>query len=178
MGQHHPIAHDLGLIAGNPDLADHPTQVCFGAGIAILIAGILATTAGWITFTPLINSKGVIDPWGALARLMLTGPAIWFTWFAAKQYGHTTRLIEDYAFKEAAALAFVGYKREMGDDDEMLKLLRETAIKNFGASPTRMLTKEDAASPIHELVDKALEDKGIFDRLIELLKAMKPVAKS
>lgn len=152
--------------------------VAFGLGIILLIAGVLLTTTGLINFAPLIKNNGFIDPWGVLARLMLTGPAIWFAWFAAKQYGHTLRLIEDYAFKEAAALAFVGYRREMGDDDEMLKLLRETAIKNFGASPVRLLAKDDAASPMHELVDKALSEKGFFDRFVELLKAIKPDGKS
>jgi type I restriction-modification system DNA methylase subunit len=84
-------------------------------------------------------------------------------------------LIEDYAFKEASALAFVGYKREMGEVEEMLKLLRETAFKNFGASPTRMLSKSEPSSPLHELVDKALENQGIFDKLLQLFKALKSV---
>jgi hypothetical protein len=62
----------------------------------------------------------------------------------------------------------------MGEDEEMLKLLRETAIKNFGASPTRMLSKSDPSSPVHELVDKALENQGVFEKLIQLFKALKP----
>ena len=95
----------------------------FGLGILILIVEVYLTTSGHLKFTPLINSAGAIDAWGVLARVLVTGPAVWFTWFAAKQYGHTMRLIEDYAFKEASALAFVGYKREMGEDAEMIKLV-------------------------------------------------------
>jgi hypothetical protein len=62
----------------------------------------------------------------------------------------------------------------MGDDSEMLKLLRESAIKNFSSSPTRMLSKSEPSSPLHELVDKALENQGIFDKLLQLFKALKP----
>lgn len=153
-------------------------SLAFGTGIILIITGVVVSTINVINFPPLIKTNGFIDPWGVLARLMLTGPAIWFTWFAAKQYGHTLRLIEDYAFKEAAALAFIGYRREMGDDDEMLQLLRETAIKNFGASPTRLLAKNDIASPIHELLDKALDGKVNPDRLVEMLKVMKPNGKT
>lgn len=116
-------------------------SLAFGAGIILIITGVVVSIVNVTNFPPLIKSDGFIDPWGVLARLMLTGPTIWFTWFAAKQYGHTLRLIEDYAFKEAAALAFIGYRREMGDDDEMLQLLRETAIKNFGAPQQDYLPK-------------------------------------
>ena len=153
-------------------------SLAFGAGIILIITGVVVSVVNVTNFPPLIKSDGYIDPWGVLARLMLTGPAIWFTWFAAKQYGHTLRVIEDYAFKEAAALAFIGYRREMGDDDEMLQLLRETAIKNFGAPPTRLFAKNDTASPIHELLDKALDGRINPDRLVELLKVMKPSGKT
>lgn len=117
-------------------------SLAFGAGIILIITGVVVSIVNVTNFPPLIKSDGFIDPWGVLARLMLTGPTIWFTWFAAKQYGHTLRLIEDYAFKEAAALAFIGYRREMGDDDEMLQLLRETAIKNFGAPPNKTICQK------------------------------------
>jgi hypothetical protein len=146
----------------------------FTLGISLLIAITIATSTGNLELPILINENGQVNPWAAIVRVLITGPAVWFTWFAARQYGFTIRLIEDYAFKEASALAFVGYKREMGDDSEMLKLLRETAIKNFGSSPTRMLSKSDPSSPVHELVDRALENQGIFDKVLQLFKALKP----
>ncbi len=145
---------------------------CFFVGIAVLIIGIFLTTTGFINLVPLIKTDGTMDSWGVLARILLTGPAVWFTWFVARQYGHTMRLIEDYAFKEASALAFVGYKREMGEDEEMIKLLRETAIKSFGTPPTRMLSVSEPSSPLHELVDKALEDKGGLEKITEFLRTL------
>ncbi len=60
---------------------------------------------------PAIVRNGGFDDWGSLLRLLLATPIIWFTWFAVRQYGNNVALIEDYAFKEASALAFVGYKK-------------------------------------------------------------------
>jgi exonuclease VII small subunit len=73
------------------------------------------------------------------ARLALTAPLIWLGWFSAKQYGYTSRLREDYAYKEASAKSFEGYKREAGQvDPSMLKNLLDTAIKNLGDNPIRI----------------------------------------
>jgi hypothetical protein len=145
--------------------------VVFVFGILLLLVVIsIPTSTDYLKLPDFINTDGQVNAWVVVARMLFTGPEVWLAWFAARQYGFTMRLIEDYAFKEASALAFVGYKREMGDDLEMLKLLRETAIKNFGASPTRMLSKSESSSPIHEIDDKTLENKGIFDKLLQLLR--------
>ncbi|MFM0321186.1 hypothetical protein [Caballeronia glebae] len=106
---------------------------------------------------------------GLLLRFVVVSPIIWLTWFAARQYGHCLRLGEDYAFKEAAAHAFVGYRSEMGDDPEMIKLLREYAIKNFGANPTRVLSKSEPVTPLSDVFEHAFE-KVNPDKLIDMLK--------
>ncbi|QOT74839.1 hypothetical protein [Cupriavidus basilensis] len=111
-----------------------------------------------------------------LSKYLLLAPFIWLTWFSAKQYGHILRLTEDYAFKEAAAHSFVGYRNEMGDDGEMLQLLREYAIKNFGANPVRVLSKNEPASPISEILEKALEKlppEKILDAFKDILSSTK-----
>lgn len=111
--------------------------------------------------------------WVFLSKLMVTSPAIWFTWFAVLQYSKAMRLEEDYAFKSAAAQSFYGYRREVGTDEELLKLLQETAIKNFGANPVQVLGKTDHGTPLHELLDKLLSkgviDKSIVEKLIDAL---------
>ena len=122
---------------------------------------------------PPIVRNGGFDAWGALLRLLLASPIIWFTWFAVRQYGNNVALIEDYAFKEASALAFVGYKKDMEDDVDMVKLLRESAIRNFAYPPSRLISSSEASSPMQELFEKAFQDKGAFDKLISMLKAMK-----
>ena len=139
-----------------------------------MLGAVIVTTNGYLQLPNPVSDEGKINAWAVIIRFSIMGPFVWLIWSGVRNYNVTTRLIEDYAFKEASALAFVGYKREMGDDAEMLKLLRESAIKNFGSSPTRMLSKSEPSSPLHELVDKALENQGIFDKLLQLFKALKP----
>jgi hypothetical protein len=122
---------------------------------------------------PAIVRNGGFDAWGALLRLLLASPIIWFTWFAVRQYGNNVALIEDYAFKEASALAFVGYKKDMEDDVDMVKLLRESAIRNFSYAPSRLISSSEASSPMQELFEKAFQDKGAFDKLMSMIKALK-----
>lgn len=103
-------------------------------------------------------------------RFALSAPLIWLGWFSAKQYGYTTRLREDYAYKTASAMSFEGYKREAGEiKPEMLESLLDTAIKNFGENPVRIYSiKDNHASPLNEILDKSLKD----EKFIDLLKAM------
>lgn len=128
---------------------------------------------GWIQlvwgimFVAGIGVLGFLE-YGALSALNLNNypriivhavvglPFVWLTWFAALQYGRSLRLAEDYSFKEASALAFYGYRQEMVEDPEMIALLREAAIRNFGANPVRVLGKEDAASPLHHILEMLL----------------------
>lgn len=130
----------------------------------------------WISFAELLPLLKVDmpDPAAVVLRFLVAGPLVWFAWFAARQYGHVLRISEDYAFKEAAAMAFAGYRNEMGADAEMLKLLQESAIRNFGANPAKMLLKPtDASSPLHEMLEKVLEKakpNEIIDALAQLLK--------
>lgn len=81
---------------------------------------------------------------------------------------------EDYAFKEATAMAFVGYRNEMIQDDDMLKLLKEAAIKNFASSPLENISRKDeAASPIHDLLEKSLsklDPKQLVEAITALVK--------
>ncbi|MDE2462602.1 MAG: hypothetical protein KGO02_02630 [Alphaproteobacteria bacterium] len=129
--------------------------VCgFGVGIAVLaLVGAFVIPAALADTTHQGPSKYL----EAITHCLLLAPIVWATWFAARKAGQTMRLAEDYAFKEAAAHSFVGYKREMGDDADMLHLLRQYAIRNFGADPLRVLSDDEAASPLHYVFDKLLQ---------------------
>lgn len=137
------------------------------------VAGIIVLSLiGWFGLLPLIRDSKT-DMVAITSRLLLSSPLIWFTWFAARQYGHVLRISEDYAFKEAAAMAFAGYRNEVANDPDLLKLLQESAIKNFGANPSKLLLKKpDASSPLHEALDKVL-DKIKPEDLIEIVKKIK-----
>jgi hypothetical protein len=112
-----------------------------------------------------------------VTHVLILSPGIWLTWFAARKHGQLSRLTEDYAFKEASALSFVGYRSEMGEDKEMLDLLRRTAIENFGANPVRVIANDEPASPIHDALTRVLK-KMSPDKLAELLKDILKTARA
>ena len=88
------------------------------------------------------------------ARLAITLPLIWGAWFSAKQYGYTSRLMEDYQFKVATAASFEGYKKEAAEiDQNLLKKLMDSTIDNFSNNPLRIYSIASDGSPIQELAD-------------------------
>lgn len=100
-------------------------------------------------------------------RLALTVPLVWLGWFSARQYGFTSRLREDYAYKEASSKSFEGFKREAKEiDAEMLKKLLEQAIKNLGDNPIRIYDgKNNHQTPTQELIENLLSNEK-FKKLI------------
>lgn len=127
---------------------------------AVSIVGLVVM--GVVYLAPLLES-GKLEQ--LPSRLALTAPFIWLGWFSAKQYGYTSRLREDYAYKEASAKSFEGYKREANlVNPEMLKNLMDTAIKNLGDNPIRIYSgHENHASPIHEILEKSMKDENLKD---------------
>ena len=89
-----------------------------------------------------------------LVKLSLVAPFIWAAWFAVRQYGHSSRLKEDYAFKVASAMALDGYKQEAADaDPEILKKLLDIAVQTFGQNPIRIFEiKNDSETPLQDLL--------------------------
>lgn len=164
--------------------------VLFLLGIAVLVglglylgADVLSKVAGSSPLLVPVNSsapsaRNYIEPAAlfSILRFLILAPVVWFTWFAARQYGHAQRLAEDYSFKSAAAHAYVGYRDEMGDDDGMIKMLREYAVKNFGANPIRVLERKEPATPLSELIH-GVADKVSPDKLVDLLKEAISVVK-
>ena len=133
-----------------------------------LAADVLSKVAASSSAT---STRNYIEPavLFSILRFLILAPVVWFTWFAARQYGNAQRLAEDYSFKSAAAHAFVGYRDEMGDDENMIKLLREYAVKNFGANPIRVLERKEPATPLSELLH-GVADKVSPDKFVDLLK--------
>jgi len=116
------------------------------------------------------------DIWLWAIKLPILIPIVWAAWFSARQYGHTRRLAEDYAFKEAMAMAYQGYKREMTGDAELLKSLRDRAIENFGSNPLRLMESPDPSSPLHDLYSQAMKE-NVLDKLTALLRSAVDLSK-
>lgn len=144
------------------------------AWILMFIIGISGLLfLGFCYILPILGQSS-LDPIAVATRFLIGAPLIWLAWFGARQYAQNLRMREDYAFKEATAMAFVGYRNEMGQDIEMLKLLRESAIRNFSLNPLDAISKNvDVSSPIHDLLEKALsklEPKQLIEAITALLK--------
>ncbi len=125
---------------------------------------------------PILNTPSAAT-WEQLPlRLALTAPFVWLGWFSARNYGHISRLSEDYEYKEASAKAFEGYKREVGDaHPEMLQKLLEQAIQNLGENPIRIFEgKNNHGSPVQDLIEKVLSDEKLVAKLKEVFAAVKP----
>lgn len=143
---------------------DKPLETWMRLFVGSLV--LLILMAVWVV-SPLMSNGHWED---LLMRLPLSTPVIWLGWFSAKQYGYNVRLMEDYSYKAAAAMAFEGYKREMpASDEEMQKKLLEIAIKHLGENPIRIFeSQNNHASPAHEFFQHSLKD----EKFLDLLKAV------
>jgi hypothetical protein len=121
---------------------------------------------------PSIDSK---EWYTVLTKLPLTIPLVWLGWFSAKQFGFTSRLREDYAYKVASAMAFEGYKREANETDpELKKKLLETAINHFADNPLRIFNgHENHGSPLQEILDRLSKDKNFIELIKQIIAKIK-----
>src|SRR6185437_1707900 len=107
-----------------------------------------------------------------LIELPLVIPIVWLGWYSAKRVGRVSRLVQDYEYKAATALAFESYKHEatLLGSDELSGQLLATAIKNFGDNPVRLLdgSDKDHGHPLEAIVDM-LKDKKAAERLLAII---------
>jgi len=141
--------------------------------LAFVGAVLVVAETGLLYIAPALNSRDWIE---VITKLPLTFPFIWLAWFFAKQYGHTIRLREDYAFKYASAMAFEAHKREAKEIDvDLLKKLLEISIKNFADNPLRIFGNDHHVSPVHETFDSLLKNTSLMDKFRETYqKIVKP----
>jgi len=89
-----------------------------------------------------------------LVRIPIFAACVWLGWFCAKQYGFTSRIMEDYSYKYAVSMAFEGYKKSTKDIDEDLQLkLLEMTIYNISNNPLNIYeTETNHGTPYHEFL--------------------------
>ena len=117
----------------------------------------LITLAVWKFVLPTIATN--TPDWSKLpGELGIVFPLIWLGWFAAKQYGYTSKIREDYAFKSAAAMAYEGHKKAAREVDEDLeRILLEFSLYNMAQNPIRLYGTGDIhGTPLHEAMDQVL----------------------
>ncbi len=144
------------------ELKTHETtwQTIFVATI-LMICG-----AVWKFVLPTITASST--QWSELiAELGIVSPLIWLGWFAAKQYGYTSRIREDYAFKAASAMAYEGHKKAARETNKDLEeKLLELSLVNMSQNPIRLYRDTDVhASPVHELTSQVFGNQSVAKQL-------------
>lgn len=103
-----------------------------------------------------------------LRSLPFLAPTVWIAWFSSRQYGHSMRLEEDYAFKAAVSHAFEGYKKQMADIDAgLVKSLSEKAIEVFSMNPLRVLDRKMEEMPASEMIERVRDILESGGKLLE-----------
>lgn len=159
----------------------------------IAIAGL--AVLGWFQFAAFQDEvvataiKATVDGKGAwvdglllaarrvLGELPLAIPVVWLGWYSAKRIGAVSRLMQDYEYKAATALAFESYKNEtlLLGGGELSEQLLLTTINNFGQNPARFAeANKDHAHPLEALLD-TIKDEKSYDRFLKLIDKLRRV---
>lgn len=100
-----------------------------------------------------------------VSALFLAGP-VWFAWLATKQIGQRFRLAQDYAFKAAVASAYLGYREEVKQIDQVAQnnaleqRLMASVLSRFDEQPLRLIDDAAHGSPAAEVLEKFLGATG------------------
>ncbi len=85
--------------------------------------------------------------------LPFAAPLIWVAWFFARQFGHASRIQEDYANKQSLSGVFEGYKKQMadmGDNGKALSRLTDVVIDAISKDPLRVFNRKQDEHPVQE----------------------------
>lgn len=72
-------------------------------------------------------------------RILIVLPAFWALIFTNRRFVYLETLQMDYAAKAVTALAYSGYRDEMGDDQSLSARLRRGLVERFIEHPSRLL---------------------------------------
>ena len=145
---------------------------------ALCVAGLISTER-FPTILAAVTGKpdwGVVLANVVLGALSLAAP-VWFAWVSTKQIGQRFRLSEDYGYKAALAAAYEGYRTEAARLDKSFEAqLFATALGRLDELPLRLVEKDIAGSPMHELFtsaefkEAAEKVPSLVDRIYSILK--------
>jgi hypothetical protein len=154
----------------------------FGLLSALFIAGLISAER----FPTILAAVGGKPDWGVVMANVILGAVslaapVWFAWVSTKQIGQRFRLSEDYGYKAALAAAYEGYRTEAARLDKSFEAqLFATALGRLDELPLRLVEKNIAGSPMHELFTSAefkeAADKfpSLADRIYSVLKRDAP----
>ncbi|MBW3507913.1 hypothetical protein [Janthinobacterium sp. NKUCC06_STL] len=153
---------------------DMPLYIWGGIFLAA-IAG-LCSLGGFVIFPNLIGRNGANLYEHLLIELPMTIPLIWLGYFSGSRYSYIEKVREDYAFKEATALSFEGFKTETSNiDRELLSQLLSISIENFGQNPIRLYDKKNSISPTSDALNSEII-KSITDKVLDKIPTVEKLA--
>jgi hypothetical protein len=124
----------------------------------------LAVVAAIPLFFELFTDKSPTTEQFALRfirTVALAAPGIWIGWNATRKLSALNRILADYEYKSATALAYESYRKEVDDagNDSLRDKLLATAIENFGTNPTRHYesAKAEPAAPAEAVAEKLID---------------------
>ena len=140
-----PGATSAGLASAFKQRKDEiaKTKKYWIVGFVSSLMGLILMVVWMITIFP--EHRGDVEWWlFFLQRAPLTFPLIWLGWFFGRNYGHTVRLEEDYAFKESISRSFEGYKKQMQevDPEGALSQLCANTISILSETPLRVFDRK------------------------------------
>ncbi|WP_346814908.1 hypothetical protein [Aeromonas hydrophila] len=127
-------------------------------------------SAGFMVEADILNAKlneNILPAF--LLKVIIVSPLIWLAWFSGRQFGHASKLRQDYLYKSAVAMAYQGYKQEATSlSSNMHEKLLENIISHFSDNPVRLYEKGEATSPIEDAIKKISPEK-----ITEIIKSIK-----
>lgn len=134
-------------------------QWIFGGAVTYLavVATLPWVIEAWNGLNPSVEQFGL----RFMRTLAIAAPGIWIGWVSSRKLGALNRILADYEYKSATALAYESYRKEVDDagNDSLREKLLATAIENFGENPTEHYesAKAEPAAPIEAITAKLLE---------------------
>lgn len=128
------------------------TQTFWSFMTIVALGGLIAVS--YFIVEPFLKGQP-IDINQLFFKIPIFASAVWLGWFCSKQYGYTTRIREDYAYKYAISMAFEGYKNETREvEGDLLDKLMELTIFNVSKNPVGIFdTKNNHGSPYNEMFE-------------------------
>ena len=102
---------------------------------------------------------------------------LWLAWVATRMLSRNFAVTEDYSYKASLAKAYVGFREEAKDMDEIFQQrLFAAAITQLDASPVRLLGgSSHPASPLQDLmqqpfIQELLKDEKLHSNFVDWFK--------
>lgn len=145
----------------------HSSYVFYASIGILVIVSLLLTIESFepwrITFSKIGDWMDVLN--SIIYKLPFYAPIVWLAYFASKRRSEYQRLEQEYAHKEALAVSYHSYKKQLEElassDSSILEDLISRTINAISHNASTTLDKNHGdKSPIHEISEKSIEKLG------------------